>query len=236
MLITPEGRVALEILRGAAGGSSEQAAGGPDRETVSLSPTDVAAAEHFLLESYRPWLQQRLLTVVALQSGTGPVLHPAAIGLMLLLLVNRSTSEDTAITRASEESTRRLLDSAMAKPIAAFADELSPGERRLDHFSTYSGYPLTEARRRLNQSLSPTNEFLYVRPGEEKRVMDFLAKDLARRRGLTVERLSSSFEQLVAEYRMQLATLASLGLAFERPGETERIRTQLLTAFVAASR
>lgn len=223
-LVTPEGRLTLACL--------DAALELGDGETVVIEPAWVHSAEHVLVERYRDWGRQRLNSVLKLRAGKASPMHPTAVALVLLLLINRSTSEDRAIRRPTQSKSLELVDEALRGAQRAFADVLRPGGRRRDeHLSLYIGYPLTEARRRLSDSLSEP-DCLFIRPDHEDRVLDFLAQDVAnRKRPPSVYDLGRAFDALVAAYRQKLPALASLGLAFERPSYTEQLRTRLLEAY-----
>jgi hypothetical protein len=221
---TPEGRVILDILRDRR----------VESETTIISPDDVAAAEHVLRTLYANWVRRKLDGAVALLAGTAsPMLAPAA-GVAIWLLVNRNVGPQRALRRPGDPESRRHLDEAVAKPVLEFANSLIPGKRRTEHFSLYGGYALTELRRRLSGSMSASIDELYIREGQDRRVIEFLGHDLSRRPTLKSANLASAFDLLVSEYRKYLPRLSSLNLAFERPAATMELRESLLAAFIAS--
>lgn len=219
-LITPEGRVVLWCLQRAS-----QAGG-----MVVIDPSLLAEGERALLAIYRSWVQQRIRGVANLTADAGPALHPLGLGMLLFLLMNRSTSERRALRRspsgADDDSRRRFqaLDNAIADVVSAFVDGLVPG-RKYDRrqISLRSGWQLTEARRRLAASLSDSPDEIYVKEGEDDRVTEFVGREL-RRRDITRARFEESFDAMAARYRERLPALAKLGLAFGRPIETRQLR------------
>lgn len=185
-----------------------------------------------LLTLYRGWTRHRLEDVIEKQSGAGAPMLPTAVALVLLLLVNGSLEEGRAIRRVRTPEAQAKIDGVVADVIAAFADSLagpSSRGRSPKEFSLWGGYPLTEARRRLAGLLvvDPDEGAIYLAPGNEERVTQFLAQDLARRRGLTSERLEEAFDALVDTYRRRLPDLSALGSGFERIGRTEALRERL---------
>jgi hypothetical protein len=220
-LITLEGRAVLELLRAAL------AREGPE---VILPDDERWALEHQLLYLYRGTSRHRLESVLSLLSGAAAPLLPPAVATILLLLLNRSTSPDRAITRPPDPPGRQHLDEALAKPVLAFANALAPGKRKLEHISLYSGYPLTEARRRLSAQLSTDPANLFVRPNAEDDVIRFVVRDLAKRQ-LPEARVAEAFDRMVEAYRESASALAAFGVGFERPADTRRLRERLLAQY-----
>jgi len=225
-LLTPEGRAWL-----ACSAEPRSRTGGQFVWTVDQG----RPLETLLLTLYRGWTRHRLEDVIEKQSGAGAPMLPSAVALVLLLLVNGSLEENRAIRRVRAPETQARIDSVVADVIVAFADSLagpSSRGRSPEQFSLWSGYPLTEARRRLAGLLvvDPEEGAIYLAPGSEERVSQFLAQDLARRRGLTAERLEEAFDALVDTYRQRLPDLSALGSGFERVGRTEALRERLSRA------
>jgi hypothetical protein len=220
-LITLEGRAVLELLR---------AALSREGQLVTLPDDARWALERQLLDLYRDASRHRLDSVLSLRSGAAAPLLPPAVATILLLLLNRSTSPDRAITRPPDPSGRQHLDEALARPVLAFANTLAPGKRKLEHISLYSGYPLTEARRRLSSQLSTDPASLFVRPNEEDEVIRFVARDLAKRR-LPEATIATAFDRMVEAYRESASALAAFGVGYERPADTRRLRERLLAQY-----
>jgi hypothetical protein len=225
-LVTPEGRAWLECSRA------------PHSETggqVVFASTEVAPLEQELLATYRRWTRHRLEDVIEKRTGAGSPMLPTAAGLVLMLLVNRSLDPDTAIRRVRDPARQSKIDDVVADVLESFADVLggmSKRGRRREHFSLWSGYPLTEARRRLAGwlVLDADAGFVYVERASEEQVIDFVARDIARRRGADQTTVDAAFSALVDAYRRRLADLSELGSGFERVGRTDALRERLLRA------
>jgi hypothetical protein len=137
-LVTPEGRAWLDCAHAAC---AEAAA------PVVFATESAAPFERRLLELYRAWSRHRINDVIEKLTGSGAPMLPAAIGIVLLLLVNRSLDPASAIRRVREPSAQQRIDDVIADVLEAFVDTLAgKGERRREQFSLWSGYPLTEAR------------------------------------------------------------------------------------------
>jgi hypothetical protein len=201
-----------------------------DGANVSFSDDRRWSVEHELLGRYRSANRRRLTDVLKLRSGGAAPLLPPAVATILFLLMNRSTSPERAITRPADSAARKYVDEAMAGPVLAFANALVPGNRHLEHVSLYSGYPLTEARRRLSDHLSGEPGRLYIKPGSEDEVLRFLAHDLAKRR-LQESKLIGAFDLMVHAYRASGSALAAYGIGFGRPADVARLRDRLIAFY-----
>jgi hypothetical protein len=225
-LVTPEGRAWLECSRAPHSGTGSQ---------VIFGSAEAAPLERELLATYRAWTRHRLEDVIEKRTGVGAPMLPTAAGIVLMLLVNRSLDRDTAIRRVRDPATQSKIDDVVADVLESFADVLggvSKRGRSREHFSLWSGYPLTEARRRLAGWLVLDAEegFVYVERASEGQVIDFVARDIARRRGVDESTVDSAFTALVDAYRRRLEDLSGLGSGFERVGRTDALRERLLRA------
>jgi hypothetical protein len=225
-LLTPEGRAWLEC--------SANPRSVADKQSV-FSADQALPFEHRLLAMYRDWTRHRLNDVIEKRTGAGPPMLPTALAIVLLLLVNRSLSPDTAIRRVREQNAQAKIDDVVADVLAAFADALAGPSKRgrsREQFSLWSGYPLTEARRRLagRLILDADKGSVYVNEDSEGEVVDFVANDLARRRDVDEENVERAFQALVDAYRRRLEDLSGLGSGFERVGRTDALRERLVQA------
>lgn len=228
-LVTPEGRAWLECARDA------RSAGG---DPTVFSAEQAAPFERKLLDLYRSWSRHRIEDVIEKLTGVGAPMLPAAAGIVLLLLVNRSLDSGSAIRRVREPGTQQRIDDVIADVLESFADTLAgKGRRRREQFTLWGGYPLTEARRRLAGSLILDADagLVYIDGAREHEVVEFVARDLARRKEATGESVSAAFAALVDAYRARLDDLSALGSGFERVGRTEALRERLLSAAREAS-
>jgi hypothetical protein len=225
-LVTPEGRCVLELLR-----TSERG-----EQYLSLREADVTALERELLRLYRDWSRHRLDSVIGLLQGTTKPLQVAAAGVLVALLVNRSTAEDRAMIRFSGGTARDVVDQAFFAAVHAFSSVLSPNRRSSSDPRLISGWMLYEAGRRIGDGLVVTDAKdasqgkVFIRPGTEEHVLTVVARDLARgnRARVSLLSLSKAYDNLVEEFRRELPRLAAYGLAYERPSETARLRERLL--------
>lgn len=225
-LVTPEGRAWLECLAGARDMG--------DGHRV-FTAAQAEPFERRLLALYRDWSRHRLADVVEKRTGAGSPMLPPAAGIVLLLLVNRSLDPDTAIRRVRRPDAQAKIDDVIADVLDSFSDALggkSKRGRRREHYSLWSGYALTEARRRLagRLVLDTENGYVYVDAASENEVTDFVTQDIARRRNADEERVAAAFDALVGAYRRRLGDLAGLGSGFERVGRTDALRERLLQA------
>lgn len=225
-LVTPEGRAWLECVDGARNVGDGQ---------FVFTPAQAEPLERRLLALYRTWSRHRILDVVEKRTGAGSPLLPPAAGIVLLLLVNRSLTPETAIRRVRRADVQAKVDDVVADVLDPFADALGGKSKRgrsREHYSLWSGYPLTEARRRLagRLILDRQDGSVYIDADHENEVAEFVARDIARRRGVDEEKVAAAFDALVDAYRRRLGDLSGLGSGFERVGRTDALRERLLQA------
>ena len=156
---------------------------------------------------------------------------PVAAAVVLLLLVNRSTSRDRAIDQGGRDpELRELIDSAFAPAMKVFAETVTgepfkERDRGFGGLSLYQGYALTEARRRLAQHMRLEDGLLWIPEEYEDQVLAFVARDLKRR--TNGDRVLTAFDMLVDEYLATLPRVANLEFAHERPAHTAHLRREL---------
>jgi hypothetical protein len=214
------------------------------RGHIVLPNTAVSTAERVALRTYRRWTLGRLTQVIALRAGQGKEpMQPIAVGIVLSLLVNRSTTPSRAVTQRDHDTAGgRDVDTAIYAGAEAFATSLNPdrrgrssGEQRLK-----GGYGLTEARRRLAHRLTiiasnkPDEKLIYIPARDVEDVVAFLGADLARRSSLTAIKLQDAFEDLVTAFRGSAQTLAYQAMVFDRKAETNDLKKRLLESFSKA--
>lgn len=227
-LVTPEGRCVLDLLQSL-----------PGEEPGHLISNDqLAPYERRLAVLYRDWSRHRLDSVIdLLQGATKPLQIPAA-GIVVALLVNRSTAEERALVRYTSDPERRVIDQAFFGPIEAFADVLAPSRRRSSLSARLiSGWMLYEVRRRVGSNMvlvdarAGRNGSVWIRSAGIDDVVDTVSRDLVRghRARATEERFTNAFDDLVDHLRRDSSALAGYGLAHERPRETRRIRQSFVT-------
>jgi hypothetical protein len=224
LLITPEGRVAIELLDRAIEGAGEQ---------VTVDVQLAAVREHDLLALYRDWGRHRLRSVIDLLGGGEKPLQIPAIGAVLTLLVNRSDSPERAIARFSPGTARDVIDDVFRTCANAFSEQLAPSTRRATNKERLiSGWTLGEIARRMPDALQSSDAHgVYVVGDRRPELIGLIVSELARREGVDKRRLEEAFDSLVREFAKRSQALAGYELLFARPAETERLRASLLDAW-----
>ena len=222
-LVTPEGRCVIDLLKNLP----------KDRPVHYVTAAHVAVYERRLARLYRDWSRHRLSSVVALLEGTNKPLQIPAAGIVVALLVNRSTSEDRALVRFTSDPERSAVDKAFFAPVQVFADVLLPKRRRSEiSAQLISGWMLYEARRRigdvivLSEGRDGRDGSVWIRAESEFLVVDSVARDLVRgyRTRVAPDLFVEAFDCLVLELRRESKALAGFGVAHERPRDTQRLR------------
>lgn len=217
-LITPEGRVALGLLRRALA---------DDEETILLRDDQIREGELRLLRLYRDWSRHRIEQVVALMSGADKPMQVPAIGILLTLLAARATSPERAIVRGGDESDRREIEGALFAAADTFASKILPSsKRRMGKERLIGGWTIGEVARRIPTALTADDNHVFISPGHEEEALALAARELAER--VDAASVAEAFDALVATLRQNLPTLAAHDLAFERAPDTRRLRQTLL--------
>jgi hypothetical protein len=218
-LITPEGRVALGLLR--------RALADDDDEAILLRDAQVLDAESRLLRLYSGWSRHRIDQVLALMSGRDKPLQVPAIGILLTLLVARATSPERAIVRGGDERDRREIESALFAAADAFAAKILPSsKRRMGKETLIGGWTIGEVARRIPAAVRADDERVFIAPGHEDEALNLASRELAER--VDAASVAEAFDALVTTLRDNLPTLAAHDLAFERAPDTRRLRQTLL--------
>lgn len=223
LLITPEGRVALDVLR-------RRLVDGDD--VVVLTSEGLLPSLELLLTNYRRWSRHRLEQTLALLAGEAEPLRLPAIGVLIGLIVNRNIGPERAMPVA-DQHTRDIVERALLEPAAAFAQQLGAERLNISKESLYRGWMLHEVSRRLPTALVAGTAVSIV-PGEEPAAIDLAARELARR-DVDTAAVARAFGALVDRLRAHLPTLAAHGLAFERAPDTRRVRADLIERFESHS-
>jgi hypothetical protein len=218
-LITPEGRVVIEMLRETV----------PDNGVITLPDATYRDAERLLLDAYRRWARHRLTETIDLLNGRGRPLQLMPIGGVLTLLVNRSDDPQRAVRRFPPGSREaQAIDQAFFKPAERFAAVLQPdrrakgGKERL-----ISGWTLSEVGVRLPGVIQLLDDpGVYIDGERRDELLRLIARELAGREA-SRSAVTSAYEALVDEFRVHAAPLAGHGLLFERPAATEQLRREL---------
>ncbi|MHB8233804.1 MAG: hypothetical protein ACYDHT_04050 [Solirubrobacteraceae bacterium] len=229
LLITPEGRVALELLDVALGEHSDG---------VRLDGELALRRERDLLTLYRDWGRHRLRSVIDLLGGGEKPLQVPAVAGVLTLLVNRSDSQERAIKRFPPGVARDVIDGVFRSCANAFSQQLAPSIRRAsDKERLISGWTLGEITRRMPDALhNSDDQGIYVVASRREELVRFLVAELARRNDVDLQSLEEAFDALVREFKAHAQALAGYALLFERPAETVRLRGLLVSAWEEATR
>lgn len=227
-LITPEGRIALELLDRALDMAGSH---------VAVDQRLAAHWERNLLDLYRDWGRHRLQSVVNLLGGGDKPLQIPAIGAVLTLLINRSESPERAIKRFPPGTARDVIDGVFRSCAHAFAQQLAPSTRRAgDKERLISGWTLGEIARRMPDALhSSDEEGVYVVGNRRRELIGLLVVELRRRSDIDEPLLDDAFDALTREFGRRAQELAGYGMLFERPTETARLRRMLLDAWAAGA-
>lgn len=231
LLITPEGRAVLEHL--------DELLLREDTDLVDIDPRAVYAVERQVYERYRRWSTKRLMDVLRLQAGDAQALPLPSVASVLLLLVNGSRSPETALRRFTKKNDDRTLrdddltlNNAVGAVVAAFCEALgAPQMTNIQHFSLYSGYAMTELRRRLSGVMGDNSARAYVLTTGEEKALKLVVAELSRpQRWFSKDEVLVAFDRLVDAYRAERPALAALGMAHEQRTETRALRKRLETA------
>ncbi|MFG1862363.1 hypothetical protein [Microbispora bryophytorum] len=233
LLVGVEARLMIELL------STSRNEG----NYIALSDSAIGNIEREALSTYRQWAMHRLNQVIDLRSGNGKEpLQLVSVGLVLALLVNRSTTVRRAvIQRDHNTQDGKDVDSAIHAGAEAFASTIhvsrrgrSSGEQRLK-----GGWPLTEARRRLAHRLlvepgdKPGEKLIFVPEKAVDDVIAFLGVDLARR-PISANTLEQAYDDLVAAFKASTHALAYRSMVFDRKAETSDLKQRLVESFSKA--
>lgn len=228
VLITPEGRIGIELL------ATALEAGG---ETVKIDQELAVRRERDLLAVYREWGYHRLRSVINLLGGGDRPLQIPAIGGVLTLLVNRCDSPERAMKRFGPGTAGEVIDDVFRSCADAFAQELAPSRRRSRQKERLiSGWTLGEVTRRMPDALHSSDEHgVYIVPGRRDALIQLLVAEIQRRREIDLRRFEDAFDALVKEFERRAQALAGYELLFERPRETAHLKRDLLDAWTARS-
>lgn len=224
LLITPEGRAAIEMLR--------RGLAAADIACVTLDETLAIRLTGDLLDAYRLWGRHRLTSTIKLMDGGAAPLQLPAIGTVVTLLINRCDAQTRALPRFDKQDNPRGqddIDSVVFSCSEAFGSTIKasprrkPGKERL-----ISGWYLGEINRRLPGALQ-MSERLYVEPEKRGELVAFLGRELSRR-NVDERRCQDAFDEAVQELRRRAPTLALYDVLYERPRDTERLGASLLAA------
>ncbi len=229
-IVTPEGRCALDLLIQL----------DHDRDAHLINEVQLLPYDRVLGHLYKGWSRHRIESVVGLLSGEQKPLQVAAAGVVIALLVNRSTSSARALRRFPAGAARDVIDEAFFEAVKAFAQVLSPRQRATRDPRLISGWMLYEARRRLGDDVlivegarPDTEGLIWIVESKQDQAIEIVTRDLSRghRARVTSESLAKGFDDLVGAFRAQTPRLAGFGVAHERPTNTLKVRDAVISKF-----
>jgi hypothetical protein len=234
LLVGVEARLTMAVL-------SDKAV---EDEHVVITWRDVLEAEKRALVIYRAWSVGKLNQIIDLRAGAGKeVLQATSVGLIIALLINRSTSPATAYRDRGSSLEGKITDDAVHSAAILFAETIATGRKKSkDQHKFKGGYIISEARRRLahrlvlDESGGQSERFFYIPEKYQQEVIDFLGRDLARRASLNGDMLKSGLGVLVEAFRSRADDLANHSVIYERPADTSEILAKIMVAFESSRR
>ena len=213
-LVTPEGRIALEVLKRELGNDGD----------VVIDLTEIAWANRVVADLYRSWTRERLRDVA---SPDAPLQVPV-VGFALTMLVNGSVGREHALPIPRSDLQEEQLSRVIGPIVDAFVDAIRRQNRR-EPFRLRGGWIVTETTRHLFGAIDRDGDLLWVREDADERLPRELAAALAKRK-YNRQICESALDALLGAYRAARPELASFGLSHERPSRTNRIRKAFLEA------
>ncbi|WP_156364715.1 hypothetical protein [Aeromicrobium sp. Leaf245] len=211
-LITPEGRILLDVLLDA-----QVALLGLDIER-QLGAVNAAVAARS--EWHARWLRKQFESTIS-----APVL-----GAALFLLINGSIGADRALLLSSDAQVDRELGETVLPLIAGFSELL--GGREPDTYGGIRGHwAFSQVSRLLGRDVArekgERGAKIFVRTGRDKHLLDQIAKRLDKL-DPAGPRLHVAVTSFIDAYRRNRGVLASMGQMHEDPTATRRIAERLI--------
>lgn len=230
VLVNLEGRAVLWVLS-----RSLQSVDGRGRDsTIVLPIEDCLFAIGAVEATYRDWTQAKIIAAAQLMVAETSTLRPSAAGLLLFLLLNRHTSEDRALHLPTDPGLSNSVSDAIAGPVLAFAKNLSGASKASDRgVDLYRGWALGEIQRRLGADLRRSRGRLWIAEEAIGKAIDRLSDAIWDRLGGDPEQIRRALEATLDAYETSRSRLSSLGIAYERPGNTARLFRELTVGSAA---
>lgn len=217
-LITPEGRILLDVLL-----KLQRIESNVIDTELQISALDASVA--LRSKWHRTWIRKQF---------DGP-LSAAPLGAAVFLLLNGSTSESRALRMSSDDRRDRELGSIVLPMIAKFSQQL--GGRVPD---TSSGlqkhWAFTQVSRLLPRYVArerhDADTLMFVRPGQEPALLAELERRLSKTAPLASRVVA--INGLVADYREVRGRLVAINQMFEDPTVTRRLVSRLTGPEVAS--
>lgn len=210
-LITPEGRILLEVLLDLQ--RIESAEVDLDRQLYALSTATALRSEW-----HARWLRRQFDSNIS----------PAALGAALFLLVNGSVGEHRALKMPSDGQLDRELGRAIMPMIADFSEALGKSAPATEE-GVRQHWAFTQVSRLLGRDVArekaSDGTAMFVRAGREKQLLETLRHLLAE---VEEGRRHAAVMKFVEGYRRSRGRLAALGQMHEDPTQTCRITERLI--------
>jgi hypothetical protein len=217
-LVTPEGRIVMDILRRLQAGS----------HPVVIDLAEIAWANRVVADLYRSWVRGRLRDAAPSQGS----LQLPVVAFALTLLVNGSVGPDRALPIPRSDVQEEQLSRVIGPIVDAFVDALRQQKRR-EAFRLRGGWIVTEATRHLFGAIVRDSDRLWIREEADSELPRVLARALAARK-YNRPSCAAALDALIGAYRASRAELVSFGLSHERPNRTKRIRDAYLAEMPTA--
>ena len=216
-LITPEGRVLLEVLQSKL-----------NDHQATISESELAWALSTVASLYRGWQREWIRRHVS-----GGDLRPKSLAVVLMLLVNRSIGRDHALRTPRDRNEQGRLADAISRIVNAFLEVLgASGVSAAEAGRITSNWMYTEATRQLPGLVTKDKGEVWIEPSQERILVLRLAEILAgRKKPYPAETLEGAVKALTDTYHRQRPAFSALGLAHERPHLTQERLEGLMEAY-----
>jgi hypothetical protein len=212
MLITPEGRILLDVLLDLQRTDSEEIS--VDRQ---LSALTIATA--LRSEWHARWLHKQFDSSISV----------SVLGAALFLLINGSVGKAHALLVPGDSKRDRELGAVVLPLIADFSMSLGGSEPETDT-GIRNHWAFTQLTRLLGRDVtrerSKSGTAIFVRVGREGNLLEELASRLGRT--ADANRRYTAITDFTNGYRRARGSLAALGQMYEDPTITRRITDRLL--------
>lgn len=213
VVVTPEGRLALELLS----------------DGLDVSELDVHVVRSDpISDAYRRWSRERLADVIDELEGRGKPMYPVAIAAALVLALNGSDHPDRALRLPSERAAPALYR-ALKRPLDKFADTLE-GSSSQRNTAQFTAYPVAHAKMRLGRAVRRARRGsarIWLDPDVRDWALDVLVDELVRRHELTPAHASRALDALWQTYERNRTALAERAVAFSSGEQRAQLRQDL---------
>ena len=218
-LVTPEGRAVLEELRL----MREQG------EQV-FSREEMLRATSLVAQAYGEWQRDWLLRQLSRTS-----LRPGTYGVVLLLLLNGSTSRTTALRLPGSADQEKALAEVVMPVVDAFTTGIGGQKMSAREAQRLrSNWRFTEARKHLFEHVraEEADGDAYIWIEDEEQALRLVSQRLAQRPDLDLSTFQIALGKAAEKYARARPQLAAWGLAHDRANHIRFIREQLELGFM----